>query len=77
MIAINPKLLVDPVRAYTALNKVIDLDQGMFMNSAHNKSTSFVTIKERINDAQAAGIQKLGIIGVIISPQVWREYPAH
>jgi cell division protein FtsI/penicillin-binding protein 2 len=75
MVAINPNVLVDGIHTYGVLKKIIDIDEATFINATHNKNSSFVTIKEHIDDAQAAAIQKSKIQGVIISPQVWREYP--
>ncbi len=74
-IAINPKTLSNPSTAYAKLNVIAPIDRQSFLADAANTGSSFVSIVDRLSDAQAAAIQKLSIPGVIISPDAWREYP--
>lgn len=74
-IAVNPKQLSDPVGAYQKLDAIAPMDRSAFLASAEDTSTSFVQVVDHLSDAQAAAVQKLGIPGVIITPDTWREYP--
>jgi len=74
-IAIDPKTLADPPVAYVKLNAITPIDRSSFLASAANTNTNFVPIVGELSDAQAAAIQKLGVSGVIISPEEWRQYP--
>ncbi len=74
-VAINPKTLVDPVRAYALLNAIVPIEKEKFLSLVRNKASSFGQIADQVNDAHAAAIQALHLVGVIISPEVWREYP--
>ena len=74
-IAINSKLLANPSVVYAKLNAVTPIAESSFMAIAGNPGSSFALIASHLTDAQAAKIQKLNIPGVIISPDMWREYP--
>lgn len=74
-LAINSKLLTNPATAYTELNLITPIDKSTFMADVANTSSSFATVAQHLDDAQAASIQALNLPGIIISPDEWREYP--
>ena len=73
-VAINAKVLTDPSSVYSKLNAIIPIDRDVFMKSAGNTVRTFAQVAEHITDTQAAAIQKLKIVGIIISPDTWRTY---
>ncbi|HUO55973.1 MAG TPA: penicillin-binding protein 2 [Candidatus Paceibacterota bacterium] len=74
-VAINPKVLTDSQKAYTALNAIVPIDEPTFTAAAKNTNSSFIDVADHLDDAQAAQVEALNLSGIIISPQEWREYP--
>lgn len=74
-VAMNPKLLEDPERAYTALSSIVPLDKDRFETSAAKKDDPYEEVAFRLDDDQAEGVRNLQIQGLTVVRDEWRFYP--
>ena len=63
-VAMNPKLIIDPEAAFTAISAIIPLDYDNFIAQATKKNDSYEEIATKITEDQAAQIKALKIPGV-------------
>ena len=74
-VALNPRLLENPLKTYEALAPLIDLDTETFFIRAGKKDDPYEEIARRIPEDQAREIEALGLSGVNIYKERWRLYP--
>ncbi len=75
LLYINPTLLSDPKGAYEALSNYVHVDKNVFMAKAKKTNDAYEEIANRLDEKIAMGIQGLGIKGVSVTQETWREYP--
>lgn len=71
----NPKLLVDPKSAYEALSNYITLDKKMFFAKAQKSGDAYEELANKLDEKAALPIQGLGLKGIGVVQETWREYP--
>ncbi|MDB4992228.1 MAG: hypothetical protein JWL75_473 [Parcubacteria group bacterium] len=77
LIAINPELLKNPEQVFTTLAaQVPTLDHAAFMASVAKTSDPYEVIAHKVSDDAGRAIDALGIPGVVVERERWREYPA-
>lgn len=75
LLYINPTLLSDPKGAYEALSNYVHIDKNAFMAKAKKANDAYEEIANRLDEKTAMGIQGLGMKGVSVTQETWREYP--
>jgi cell division protein FtsI/penicillin-binding protein 2 len=76
ILAINPSLLSNPADTYASLAKIINLDQQDFMSHADRTDDPYEEITDHISIEDTKKIRALGLTGVTLYPERWRNYPA-
>jgi stage V sporulation protein D (sporulation-specific penicillin-binding protein) len=76
-VAINPKLLKEPAKAYEELHKLLpDLNEADFLAAA-KMSVVYVEIATRVESSIGTAVDALKIPGVSIYKSEWRFYPGN
>jgi stage V sporulation protein D (sporulation-specific penicillin-binding protein) len=75
-IAINPKLVIDPVKTFNQISEIVPLDQAVFFAQAAKKDDPYEEIATRITEEQAAQVKKLSLPGVTLYRANARFSPA-
>ena len=75
-IAITPKEITEPEKAYAQLAAAASLDKDRFFTSAAKTSDPYEEVAFRLNDDEAAAVRAEKLPGVITVRDEWRFYPA-
>ncbi|TAK57893.1 penicillin-binding protein 2 [Patescibacteria group bacterium] len=76
-LVINPKLLVDAEKAYTALKPIVPtLERESFLQKSLKKDDPYEEIMKRVSKESGTKISELAIPGVQVYKERWRVYPA-
>lgn len=78
ILAINPQIMVKGEEAFQKINKIIKIDNDLFLKKILKKDDPFEIIAHRLNKDEAEKIRILQkeIKGIILAPESWRFYPA-
>jgi len=76
IIAINPKMISDPLDFYNRLSAVVELDKESFLGKANKKDDPYEEILRRVTKENVSKIEALGLKGININKEQWRYYPA-
>lgn len=74
-LAINPRRMTDPARAYEAVNAIMPTDQKSFLDKAAKHDDPYEEIAKRLPADTASAIDALNVPGVILEKEKWRYYP--
>ncbi len=74
-LTLNPTLISDAEKTYTALNAIVPLDRAVFMQRALKKDDPYEEIATRVTEADANRIEALSLPGVRLFKERWRYYP--
>ena len=74
-LSINNKLLKDPVKAHSAIEKIIDIDDESFFFKAGKKDDPYEEILRKMGEEDAVAIKNLEIKGIDVIKEKWRFYP--
>lgn len=75
VVAIDPKQIEDPDKAFTALSAYIPVVYEEFIESAQKKDDPYEVVARRVDDAVGREISRADIPGVIVERERWRNYP--
>ncbi len=75
IVAINPKTLQNPEKAFNAINSVQKIDRNSFFVSVKKKKSLYEKILEHLPQSKGIEIYKKHIRGVIVTRERWRYYP--
>jgi len=75
VVAVNPKLLQDPIDTYERLKLLLELDRDQFMLKVAKPEIVYTEIATKVDQAVAEEIKALRLEGVILSKQKLRSYP--
>lgn len=76
-IAINPKNIEDPDRAYSQLSAAAaSLEKERFLKSATKKDDPYEEVAFKLTDDEASAVRREELPGVITVRDEWRFYPA-
>ncbi len=78
ILAINPQIMVKGEESLQKINKIIKVDDDIFLKKVSKKEDPFEIIAHRLNKDEADKIRILQkeIKGLILTPESWRFYPA-
>jgi cell division protein FtsI/penicillin-binding protein 2 len=76
-IAINPKLIKDPEATYNQIATILPIDKTSFLTKATKVTDPYEEIAKRIEPELALKVDALGLPGVSIYKEKWRNYPAN
>jgi len=74
-IAMSPKLIEDPERAYADISALVPLTYDTFMASVARKEDPYEVVARRIDDETGRAIEALDIPGIQVERERWRAYP--
>ncbi len=75
LIALNPKLVVDPEMTYEKISSVIELPKDVFLARAEKKTDPYEEVARRIDEVSAKKIESFHLPGVSLYKEQWRYYP--
>lgn len=76
IIAINPKLIIEPEKVYDAVNLIVPLDKEEFLAKANKKEDPYEEVAHRLTRGEADKINSLKIKGLSLYKEKWRFYPS-
>jgi len=76
IIAINPKMISDPLDFYDRLSAIVELDKESFLEKANKKDDPYEEILRRVTKENVHEIETLDLEGISIHKEQWRYYPA-
>jgi cell division protein FtsI/penicillin-binding protein 2 len=74
-LSLNPKVIVDPEQAFTAVSQYIDLDKDIFIEKASQTNSTYKELQKRLEVGVGESIRSLRIPGVVVTKNSWRIYP--
>ncbi len=74
-VAIDPKHLTDPEKAYAAISAQIPIDKAAFDAMAAKKEDPYEAIEHHVSEEAGAALAALHIPGVMVDRERWRTYP--
>ncbi len=74
-LAIDPTKISNPDEVFDKISEIIPLDEESFKMRAGKKNDVYEEVADKLTQAQADAISKLGIKGVSLFKQKWRFYP--
>ncbi len=74
-LSLNPKVIVDPEQAFTAVSQYIDLDKDIFIEKASQTNSTYKELQRRLDIGVGESIRSLRIPGVVVTKNSWRIYP--
>ncbi|MEX2514852.1 MAG: penicillin-binding protein 2 [Candidatus Paceibacterota bacterium] len=75
ILAVNAQLIDNVAMVYTALSKIIDINENYFMTAVADVDDPYIEIASEIPEEAAIEIQEAQIRGVGVYPEKWRRYP--
>ncbi len=77
LVAIDPETLKDPEGAYAKIAAIVPaLDRDGFMKSAAKTDDPYEVVAHHVDDDAGRAVDALGMTGVIVERERWRDYPA-
>ncbi|MBP9669680.1 MAG: hypothetical protein KBE09_05330, partial [Candidatus Pacebacteria bacterium] len=75
-IAIQPNILENPEKVYELLNAITPIAREKYFAAAAKKSDPYEEVATRVDDEAGKKIRELELLGVVVSHDRWRFYPA-
>ncbi|MDD4988801.1 MAG: penicillin-binding protein 2, partial [Candidatus Pacebacteria bacterium] len=75
LIALNPKLVLDPESTYEKISSVIPLSKESFLAKAEKKTDPYEEVARKVDEESAKKIESLNLPGVSLYKEKWRYYP--
>lgn len=75
IIALNPKMLVDPEQTYKMLNPIFPIDKEVFMAKATKKNDPYEELAKKVNLVVSQKIDDLKVTGLNVYKDRFRFYP--
>jgi len=75
-VAITPKNIEEPEKAYSQLSAAASIDEDRFLTSAAKKDDPYEEVAFKLTDDEAAAVRREDLPGVITVRDEWRFYPA-
>lgn len=75
-LAVNDKLIGDPVLLYEKIGNLIKVDRSVFLTQVADKNDTYVEILTNVDSETAAAISAMKLPGVTLYRNNWRFYPA-
>ncbi len=77
LLAIDPKLVLNPEGTYAALSELVPIDSERFFSGVAKKELSHWEIAKRVTEDEAAAIKARKLDGVMLVKDKWRRYPGN
>ena len=77
IVAITPKLIVDPEKVFATLSNLIEISHEDFFTKALKKDDPYEEVAKRVSIEKANEVEALKIPGVRVFRERWRFYPGN
>jgi cell division protein FtsI/penicillin-binding protein 2 len=74
-LALNPTKITDPEALYAKINPIVPIDHDTFVAKATKKGTQYALVANHLETAAGQKLEALGLTGIVIAEDRWREYP--
>ncbi len=75
LVFMNPSMIADPDSAYGALSQYLNIDKGVFLAKAAKANDHYEEVAGQVSEATSTSIKSLGLAGVGVVKENWRQYP--
>lgn len=76
LLYMSPKLVTDAAATYAALSQYVTLDKADFLARASRPNDAYEELVHHLDDSSAHSIAALGLKGVYVTKEAWRDYPS-
>ncbi len=74
MVYVVPRQIKDKEEASRELSEILSIDHEEVFDNINNDKV-YVPIKHKLSDEEVSKIEECGILGIMLSPEDWRDYP--
>lgn len=74
-VMVIPNQITDKEKVATEIGNIIEMDPELILDELNSNKVYIPPLKRKLSDAQSDAIEKLALDGVVLIPEVYRDYP--